>query len=108
MLMHAMKRSMPPPARIKRVLTSSDVNPTWGLMIVVAAQSAAVISALRIVDKLSPLKTAARCMFGEALCCRKCATWRQMAATANERRCPVPLCTKDSPLTPFFCVVKRR
>ena len=52
------------PARIKRALTSSDVNPTWGLMIVVAARITAVISALRIVDHLYPFKTAARWVFG--------------------------------------------
>ena len=41
---------MAAPARIERALTSSGVNPTWGMMIVVAAQSAAVISALLIID----------------------------------------------------------
>ena len=55
------------PARIKRALTLSGVNPTWGLMIVVAAQSAAVISTLRTVDHLSHLKTAARCASGGTL-----------------------------------------
>ena len=45
------------PARIKRALTSSGVNPTWGLMIVVAARITAVISALRIVDHLFLFKT---------------------------------------------------
>ena len=30
------------------------------------------------------------------------------AATAHARGCPVAPCPMDSPLTPFFCVVKRR
>ena len=55
---------MLPPARIDRALTSSGVNPTWGLMIVVAARSAAVIYVLHIVDHLFPLKTAVRCVSG--------------------------------------------
>ena len=76
---------MAPPARIERALTSSGVNPTWGPMIVVAAQSAAVISALRTVDHLTPLKTAARCVSRVAPCGRKCATRRRMAATAHAR-----------------------
>ena len=99
---------MAPPARIERVLTFSGVSFTWGSMILVAARSAVVISALRIVDHLFPLKTFARCMFGEALCCCKCATRRQMADTAHARECPVAVCPIDSPLTPSFCVVKRR
>ena len=60
----AMQRAMAPPAHTERALTSSGVNPNWGPMIVVAAQSAAVISALRIVEHLYPLKTAARCLSG--------------------------------------------
>ena len=60
----AMRRAMAPLARIKRALTSSGVNPTWGPMIVVVARSAAVISSLRNVDHLSPLKTAERCVSG--------------------------------------------
>ena len=72
----AMRRDMGPLARIDRALTSSGVNPTWGPMIVVAAWSAAVISTLRIVDHLFPLKTTVRCVFGGARCCRKCATRR--------------------------------
>ena len=107
-LTRAMMRAMAPPARIKSALTSSGVNPSWGPMIVVAARSAAVIYALRIVDHLFTLKTAARCVFGEALCCCKCATWRQMDSTAHTRGCPVAPCPIDSPLTPFFCVVKAR
>ena len=99
---------MSPPPCIECELTSSGVNPNWGPMIVVAARSAAVISALRIVDYLFPLKTAARCVFGRATCCCKCATQRRMFATAHERGCPVSPCPIDSPLTPFFCVVKRR
>ena len=99
---------MAPPARIERELTSSGVNPTWGLMIVVAARRAAVISALRTVDHLTPLKTAAICVSGMAPCCRKCATRRRMAATAHARECPVVPCTINSPLTSLFCVVKRR
>ena len=81
----ALRSSMAPPARIKCALTASGVNPTWGPMIVVAARNAAVISALRIVDHLFPLKAAARCVFGGALCCCKCATRRRMAATAHAR-----------------------
>ena len=65
-LTRTMRRAMAPPDRIERALTFYGVNPTWGPMIVVAAQSAALISALRIVDHLFPLKTAARCLFGGA------------------------------------------
>ena len=64
MSMRAMKRAMAPPDRIERVTTSSGVNPTWGTMIVVAAQSAAVIYVLRIVDNLFSLKTAQDACFG--------------------------------------------
>ena len=96
------------PARIERALTSSGVNPTRGLMIVVPAQSAAVISALRTVDHLTTLKTAERCVSRVAPCCRKCATRCRMSATAHTRGCPVAPCPVDSPLTPFFCLVKRR
>ena len=85
MSMRAMKRAMAPPAHIERVLMSSGMNPTWGPLIVVAAHSAAVISALRIVDDLFTLKTAVRCVFGGALCCCKCATRRRMDATAHVR-----------------------
>ena len=104
----AMRRAMAPPACIDRALTSSRVNPTWGPMVVVAARSAVVISALRTVDQVAPLKTAARCGSGVALCCCRCATRRLMAATAHARGWPVAPCPMDSPLTPFFCVVKRR
>ena len=55
---------MAPLACIERALTSSGVNPTWGPMVLVAARSAAVISALRTVEHLFPLKTAARCVYG--------------------------------------------
>ena len=99
---------MAPMAHIERVLTLSGMNPTWGPMIVVAARSAAVISALLIVDHLFPLKTAARCVFGGALCCCKTATQRRMAATAHAWGCPVAPGPIASPLTPFFCVVKGR
>ena len=37
-----------------------------------------------------------------------CVTQRRMAATAHAQGCPVSPCPIDSPLTPFFCVVKRR
>ena len=60
----AMRRAMVPLDRIERALTLSGANPTWGPMIVVAARSAAVISALRIFEHLFPLKTAAICVFG--------------------------------------------
>ena len=93
---------MAPPARIECALTSSGVNPTWGSMIVVAARSAAVVLALRNVDHLTLLKTAARCVSGVALCCRKCATRRRMAATAHARGCPVAPCPIDSPLRHYF------
>ena len=93
--------------RIERVLASSGVNPTWGPMIVIAVRSAAVISALQIVDHLFPLKITDRCVFGGALCCRKCATRCRMDATAHARGCPVAQCLIDSPLTQFLCVVKR-
>ena len=58
----AMRRAMAPPARIDRALMSSGVNPTWGTMRVVAARSAAVISALKTVDHVVQLETAARCV----------------------------------------------
>ena len=74
-----------PSAHIERALKYSGVNPTWGPMIVVTEIRAAVISALRIVDHLFSLKTAVRCVFGGALCCRKCATRCRMAATAHAR-----------------------
>ena len=96
------------PARIDRALTSSGVNPTWGPMRVVAACSAAVISELWTVDHVVPLKTAASCLSGVAPCCHRCATRRQMSTTAHARGCPVAPCPIDSPLTPIFCVVKRR
>ena len=67
-----------------------------------------MISALQIVDHLFPLKTAAICGFEGTLCCCKCATHHRMDATAHARGCPVAPCTIDSPLTPFFCIVKRR
>ena len=99
---------MAPPARTECAMTSSGVKPTCGPMIVVAARSAVVISALRIVDHLFTFKTAARCVFGGALCCRKCDTWRRMAATAHARGCPVSPCPIYYTLMPFFCIVKRR
>ena len=99
---------MAPPARIDSALTSSGVNPTWGPMRVLAARSAVEISALRNVDHVVLLKTAARCVSVLAPFCRRCDTQRRMAATAHVRGCPVALCPIDSPLTPFFCVVKRR
>ena len=95
---------MAPPARIERALTSYGVNPTWVPMIVVAAQSAAVISSLRTVDHLTPSKTAAICVSGVALCCHKCATRRRMTAIAHARGCPMALCPIDSPLAPFFAL----
>ena len=104
----AMRRAMAPPARIDRALTSSGMNPTWVPMVVVAARSAVVILALRTVDQVAPLKTAVRCVSGVAPCCCRCATRRLMAATAHVRGWPVAPCLMDSPLTPVFCVVKRR
>ena len=56
------------PSLIDRALASSGANPTWGMMILVAAWSAVVISALRTVDHLSPLKTVARCVSGGGRC----------------------------------------
>ena len=103
-----MRRAMAPPARINRALTSSGVNPTWGPMRVVAVCSAAVISALRTVDHAVLLKMVARCVYGVALCCLRYATRRRMTATAHDWGCPVAPCPMDSPLTPFFCVIKRR
>ena len=47
-------------------------------------------------------------MSGVAMCCRRCATRRLMAATAHSLGWPVAPCSMDSPLTPFFCVLKRR
>ena len=99
---------MAPPARIERALTSSGLNPTCFPMIVVAAWSAVVILALCTVDHLTPLKTAARCVSGVAPCCHMCDTRRRIAATAHAQGCPVAPCLIDSPLKPFFCVVKRR
>ena len=103
-----LRRAMAPPARIDHALTSFGVNPTWGPMRVVATRSTVVILALRTVDQAVPLKTAARCVSGVAPCCRRCATRCRMAATAHARECPVAPCPMDSPLTPFFCVIKRR
>ena len=105
---HAKRRAMAPPARIDRALMSSGVNPTWGHMRVVAARNAAVISALRTVDHVVPLKTAARCVSGVAPCCCRCATQHRMAAIAHAWGCPVAPCLIESPLTSFFCVVKWR
>ena len=96
------------PARIERALILSCMNTTWGRMIVAAAQSAVVISALRTVDHLTPLKTAARCVSGVAPCCHKCATRRRVAATAHARGCPMAPYPINYPSTPFFCVVKKR
>ena len=93
-------------AHIERALTSSGVNPTLGPMIVVAARSAAVISELRTMDHLTLLKTAAKYVSRVGLCCRKFATRRCIDATAHAQGCPVATCPVDSPLTPFFCVVK--
>ena len=93
---------MAPLARIERALTCSGVNSTWGPMIVVAARSAVVILALRTVDHLTPLETAARCVSGVVLCCHKCSTRRRMDATAHARGCPVAPCLIDSPLMPFL------
>ena len=95
---------MAPPARIERALKLSGMNPTRGPMIVGAARSAAVIYALWIVDHLSPFKKAVRCVFGGALSCCKCATWRQMDGAAHAWGCPVALCLIDSPLTPFYAL----
>ena len=99
---------MAPLAHIDCALTSSGMNPTWGPTRVVAARNAAVISVLRTVDHVVPLKTAARCVYGVAPCCRRCATRRRITATAHARGCPVAPCPIDPPLTPFFCVVKMR
>ena len=100
---------MEPPARTESAMMLSGVNPTWGLMIVVAAQSDEVISALHTVDHLFPLKTAARCVSGGGeLCCHKCVTQCQMAATAYSRGWDFAPCLIDSPSTPFFYVVKTR
>ena len=107
-LTRAMRRAMAPPACIERALTSYGVNLTWGPMIVVVAQSAAVISALRTVDHLTPLKTATICVSGVAPFCCECATRRRMAATSHARGYPVAPCLIDSTLRPFFCVVKIR
>ena len=98
----AMRRAMAPPARIDRALTSSGVNPTWGPMVVVAARSVVVISALRTVDQVAPLKTVARCVSGVVPCCRRCTTRRLMASTAHALGGPVLTFTMDSPLFLFF------
>ena len=63
-LTRAMRRSMDQPAHIERAMKSSGMNPTWGLMVVVSARIAEVISELRTVYHLFPLKTAARCVSG--------------------------------------------
>ena len=99
---------MAPPACIDSALTSSGVNITWVTMRIVAARSAVMISALWTVDHIVLLKTAARCVSGVALCCRRCATRRRMAATTHAWGYPVSPCPIDSHLMPFFCVVKRR
>ena len=99
---------MAPLARIERALTYSGVKTTWGPMILVAAQSADVISALRTVDRSFPLKAGAKCVLLGAPCRQRCATRRLMAATAHARGWPVAPCTIYYPLTPFLCVAKRR
>ena len=99
---------MAPPVRIGLALTSSGVNPTWVPMRVVAACSAAVISALQTVEHVVLLKTAARYVSEVALCCRRCATRRRMVATAHARGCPVVPCQIELHLTPFLYVVKRK
>ena len=107
-LTYAMRRAMAPPARIKRALTYSGVNSTFGTKIVVAARSAAVILALRTPDHLTLLKIVSRCVSGVAPGCCKCATRHCMAATACVQKFPMAPCLIDSPLTLFFCVIKRR
>ena len=99
---------MAPPAHIKRALTSTGVNPTWGLMILGAAQSADVVSALHTVEHCFPLKTAANCVLQGAPCCCKCATWRLIAATEHAQGWPVVPCLMDSTSAAFLCVVIRR
>ena len=96
------------PALTKIALMYLGVNPTWGLMILVAARNADVILSLRTVDYRFQLKMTAICVLFEALCYCGCATRRRMAATAHTRGRTVAPCPMDSPLMPFFCVVKRR
>ena len=86
----------------------SDVKPTWVSIIVVAARSAEVILVLRTVDHLFLLKTEAQCMSLGAPCCCKCATRCRMAAIAHAQGWTIAPCPIDSPVTPFFCVIKRR
>ena len=50
---------MAPLARIEHVITFSSMNPTWGLIIEVAARSVEVILALCNVDYLFLLRKAA-------------------------------------------------
>ena len=107
-LTRAMRMAIAPPARIERAMTSSGVNPIWSPMIVVAARSAAVISALLTVDHLSPLKNAARCVSGGAPLYRKCSIWSRMAATTHAWGCPVAPCPIYSHLVLFFCILKGR
>ena len=99
---------MAPPARIERVLTYSGVKTTWSPMILVAAQSADVISALRTVDRSFPLKAGAKCVLLGAPCRHRCATRRLMAATAHARGWTIVPYPVDYSLTPFFCIIKRR
>ena len=82
-LIQVIRRAMVLTSRIKQVLKSSVVNPTWGLMILVAAWSADVISALRTVDHHFSLNMLARCVLMGAPCCHRCATQHRMDATAH-------------------------
>ena len=74
-----MSRDIALPDHIKRGIIYSGMNPTWGPMILVAAQSSDVVSALRTVDHRLPLKTTASCVFLGGACCHMCATRRRMA-----------------------------
>ena len=89
-------------ARIEHALTSSGVNTTWGPIILVAAQIADVILALRTLGHSLPLKTAARCVLLGAPCCCKFANRCLMAVTAHTRKWPVAPFPMDSTLKIFY------
>mmetsp|Transcript_42841 Transcript_42841/g.130289 ORF Transcript_42841/g.130289 Transcript_42841/m.130289 type:complete len:298 (-) Transcript_42841:579-1472(-) len=101
-------KAMTPPARIDRALTSSVRNPTDGPNEATASRTAAVMSVLRTCVQLVPFLTAARGVLSVVRWDRSSTTSLPIAATAYAHGCPDRPCPIDSPLTPFFCVLKVR
>ena len=78
-----MRRAIAPPPYINQSLTSPGVNPTWGMIMLIVAQSYDMIYALQTVDSCLPLKTEAMCVLLWASSCRRCTIRRPMTATAH-------------------------